>query len=210
MCRLSLDAVPQCGDALPRRIMLGKQRVPAPLRRRRPRPAPRYSGVGFTSPGATSRIMTSIRVSNFAPRQHLPEPKIPLGQLFKRHFEARIEANMPGQLKHVDREFEIDQPARPELDVERPVRRLVTLHLGAHLRRVGRDLREVARHPQDVVDHRRRLRRGLRPSRTPAARGTAPYAPRSRPPRAGSARTRSSETASMPLAPSGRSRVSTS
>ena len=38
------------------------------------------------------------------------------------------------QLERVDREFEVDQPARPELDVERPRGRLVARHLGAHRR----------------------------------------------------------------------------
>ncbi len=56
------------------------------------------------------------------------------------------------QLQRVDRELEVDQPACSQLDVERPGRRFVGRHVGAHLRGVGADLGRIALHPEHPRD----------------------------------------------------------
>ena len=75
-----------------------------------------------------------------------------LGQPLDRMLEARIEPLPVHELKRVDRELEVDQPARSELDVERPGRRLVAGHVLAHFCGVGASLRGVARRRQDRSD----------------------------------------------------------
>ena len=103
------------------------------------------------------------------------------------------------------------RPPGAELDVERPGRRLVARHVGAHLGGVGADLRPgraagAGSSPISAASLRARRRRaGQRPGA--AQRHMLPGPGLAR---AGRRRTPSRLTASMPCAPCGRSRVSTS
>ena len=71
----------------------------------------------------------------------------PLGSRTTGHVgsDERFQAGMLGQLEHVHRELEVDQPPGAQLYVERPARRLMALDLGAHLRCIGGDHGIVAR-----------------------------------------------------------------
>ena len=75
-------------------------------------------------------------------------------ELGQRYFEMRIEADTVAQLERVDGEFEIDQPAVAQLDVERSARRLVRGHFGPHRDHVGDQLGRIAR----PVERRRESR----------------------------------------------------
>ena len=87
---------------------------------------------------------------------------------------------MRRQLEHMRGKLEVDEPAGPELHVERAPRRLVAGHVGAHLHCVGDDLRAIPRHPEDCArSSRPTCARLVAASRKPAGRGTAPYAPKS-------------------------------
>ena len=60
-----------------------------------------------------------------------------LSQLLHGNVEPRIEPDVPGQLEHVHRKLEVDQPARAKLDVELAGGRLVMFDVRAHPRGVG-------------------------------------------------------------------------
>ena len=115
---------------------------------------------------------------------------------------------MRRQLEHVHREFEIDQPARPELHVERarsaacgaPCRRASSLRRATTFAR-SRGIRRM------LVDHRRDALRAPPPSRTRAGRGTRPYAPTSRLPCADTARRRRARRRACPSRPRDEPRV---
>ena len=112
------------------------------------------SGVGLMVPGATSRIITSMRDNNFSASTIFAGTKEFGLERFQSNLQPGVEPDVAGELKHVHRKLEIDQPARPKLDVERARRRLVPLHLGAHPGRVARHLGGVAGHAEDALDHR--------------------------------------------------------
>ena len=69
-----------------------------------------------------------------------------------------------GELKRVDREFQVDQPAGPKLDVERSGWRLVPRHLLAHRRGVGPNPFGIGRGLEDRADEAASL--GARPRQT--------------------------------------------
>ena len=124
--------------------MLGKQLVPAR----------RAARLGNELPGFRGRLHVAwryeahhdqhsrqqlLRFDNFCRNQILR------GELAERDFETRVEAEVAGQLEHMDRELEVDEPARPVLHVERALRRLVALHFRPHRGRVVHRLAGIAR-----------------------------------------------------------------
>ena len=60
---------------------------------------------------------------------------------------------MRGQLQDVHCEFEVDEPAGAELDVQRAARRLMSFDIRPHLGRVADDRLRIAPHLQDRLDH---------------------------------------------------------
>src|SRR5690606_36886410 len=63
------------------------------------------------------------------------EPR--LDERLKGQFEMGVEPEPVAQLEQMDGEFEVDEPARPELDVEGSRRRLVMGHFAAHADHIG-------------------------------------------------------------------------
>src|SRR5947209_12499068 len=60
---------------------------------------------------------------------------------------------MLSQLQNLHRELEVDQAARPELDIEGTERRLMALDFGAHSRGLAGHLSEVTGHTKHILDH---------------------------------------------------------
>ena len=94
--------------------------------------------------------MTSIRDSNFSEFYNICLHETFGGKRFQGIFEARVEADVRRQLKHMSRELQVDEPAGTELHVHRTLGRLVARHVGAHLHRVRDDLGAIARHPEEL------------------------------------------------------------
>ena len=76
------------------------------------------SSGGSSDAGETSRNMTSIRVSSRSAGSISSRDQAGRDQLLERVLEMRVEADAVPELKRVDGEFEVDQAARAELDVE--------------------------------------------------------------------------------------------
>ena len=168
------------------------------------------SRVGLTSPGATSRIITSIRDSNFsASAIFAVDQRLGLKRL-ERDFEARVRPTCLVSCSTCTANSRSTNPPGSELHVERSARRLVALPSPcAFSPRRARPSRNRAACEGCGRSSSPRAR-GPRASRTPAERGISAICSHVQASSRWYRSKASSETTSMPLAPSGRSRVSTS
>src|SRR6476646_1088552 len=76
-------------------------------------------------------------------------------ELGNRHFEAWIEADLPSELEHMDRKFEVHQAPGAELHVQRALRWFVSFDLGAHFHGISDDVRGFPGLAKDLGDQAR-------------------------------------------------------
>ncbi len=145
------DLLPRRRDHLPRFGERFKQRRIIRARRKLRASATRAAGGGSSVSGASRREATSTRISSTCACFS------PFGQQSRRDQPAQRrdhlgrDRNPLAQLQVVDQEFEIDQTAALQLDVEHPARRLVRRHLGPHRQHVLLELRRIVRRVQHLA-----------------------------------------------------------
>ena len=113
------------------------------------------------------------------------------------------------QLKYMDRELEVDEAARAQASRRAALRLLMAGHSALIFSGVSSNCGESAGHPENALDHHRHAFTSLRGSEHRSCSAEGHVLPR--PCFFALIRSNASvDTTSMPLAPSGRRRVSTS